>query len=81
MRIASSFLIIVIGFLAHVSAFSTLTLSATRRPSLRLYETPENFADVAATIAEAAGALAGQTIVVKYGGVRCYVITVETIFT
>jgi hypothetical protein len=32
---------------------------------------PENFSDVAETIAEAASSLKGKTIVVKYGGVRC----------
>jgi hypothetical protein len=31
---------------------------------------PENFSDVAETIAEAASSLKGKTVVVKYGGVR-----------
>lgn len=62
-------------------AFAPSTTSVVlRRPAAtttnintRLYETPENFATVASTIADATGALAGQTIVVKYGGVRAFV--------
>jgi hypothetical protein len=55
---------------ANVRSFTSTIIHQTRFPTSKLYETPENFADVAATIADAAGALAGKTIVVKYGGVR-----------
>jgi hypothetical protein len=57
--------------LATVRSFTSETIPKSRLPTSQLYETPENFADVAATIADASGALAGKTIVVKYGGVRC----------
>lgn len=40
------------------------------RTTTTLFEAPNNFADVAETIADAAAALRGKTIVVKYGGVR-----------
>ena len=51
-----------------VTAFTTVTTRKQQFTSL--HNAPENFADVAATIADAAGELSGKTIVVKYGGVR-----------
>lgn len=55
---------------ANVRGFTSTTIHKSRFAISHLYGTAENFADIAATIADAAGALAGKTIVVKYGGVR-----------
>jgi hypothetical protein len=54
---------------ASVNGF-TSTSKRVERQSTVLRQAPENFADVAATIADAASELSGKTIVVKYGGVR-----------
>ena len=54
-----------------LSSTTTTTTNRIASPFLttKLYQAPENFADVAKTISEAAGELSGKTIVVKYGGV------------
>jgi len=51
--------------LSAVSGFTTLSASP---PKTSLAAAPENFSDVAETIADAARSLRGQTVVVKYGG-------------
>ena len=60
--------------LASAKPFTTVVEPGQRQSTL-LRNAPENFADVAATIADAAGELSGKTIVVKYGGVRSFLLS------
>jgi hypothetical protein len=62
------------GFVPLSSTTPTTTTNriASTFTTTKLYQAPENFADVAKTIAEAAGELSGKTIVVKYGGVSFF---------
>jgi len=54
--------------MGFVPLSTTTTTTTTKISSLTRYAAPENFADVAKTIASATGELKGKTIVVKYGG-------------
>jgi hypothetical protein len=67
----TAFLVVLAHCITNVRSFTSTTIPKSRFPVSKLYETPENFADVAATIRDAAVALSGKIVVVKYGGVRC----------
>lgn len=71
--VAVSALSAVSGFRAHSVSKKYFSAVTERKPNListtAIFSTPENFSDVAETIADAARSLRGQTIVVKYGGV------------
>jgi acetylglutamate kinase len=54
--------------LGSAYAFAPIPTCRVAPSTTQLFDAPENFSDTAITISEAASALRGQTVVVKYGG-------------